>query len=176
MLTANESGTAIANGEVLVGNSSAIYVERNGCFCRQFCGLLLGLLAKSRWSTYAGTWPYVAGGIFLDGTGTFLVGVSIACLSINLTYRAFRRHLHVMQQMIIYNFLFIGALFFFVPLSQWLTKNRAPLAFDRSGMFISYEVSLLPMAVMILLLAIWFRAQWKLTSGRKRKVEELWQL
>ena len=141
-------------------------------FVANFAAYYLAYLPNPDGAPTPGTWPYVAGGIFLDGPGTILVGVSIACLSINLTYRAFRRHLHVMQQMIIYNFLFIGALFFFVPLSQWLTKNRAPLAFDRSGMFISYEVSLLPMAVMILLLAIWFRAQWKLTSGRKRKVEE----
>ncbi|MCA9884931.1 MAG: hypothetical protein KC708_18270 [Anaerolineae bacterium] len=111
------------------------------------------------------------------GAGRILIGGLILLANIIFMYRAVQRRMLFVQRMTTYNFLFLGALFFFVPLAEQLTTKvlfPSPETYDPN--YAGYHLAVLPMGVMGALLAIWFQAQWKLTSGRKRKVEELWQL
>ncbi|MAU10092.1 MAG: hypothetical protein CL607_09745 [Anaerolineaceae bacterium] len=108
------------------------------------------------------------------GPGTTLVGCLILVAHMMFVYRAMQRKMLFLQRMTVYSFFFLGALFVFVPLAEQVTTQVLfpyPETYDPN--YAGYHLTVLPMGVMVGLLAIWFRAQWKLTSGRKRKVEEL---
>lgn len=107
------------------------------------------------------------------GPVTWAIGGLVLLVNFFFIYRAMRWRRQFLLQMTIYNLVFLGAWFFFVPLADQFSRNVLfPYPPPYDPYYAGYHVGVLPILVMVGLLAIWFRAQWKLTRGRKRKVDD----